>query len=42
MTNKKIEKNQTVLLVDLINQDYESKSTTAKNNSTLLQTDVIK
>ena len=33
---------ETVLFVDLINQDFSNKNTTTKNNSTFLQTDVIK
>ena len=39
---KCLEKNQTMLFVDLINQDFYNKSTTTKNDSMFLQTDVIK
>ena len=32
---KCLEKNQTVLFVDLVNQDFLNKSTTTKNNSVI-------
>ena len=39
-TNKVLRKNQTVVFVDPVHQDFQNRNT--KNNSTFLQTDVEK